>query len=102
MKLVNCVADVPTGPHYVIIEFVKYKTVEVSRDMWRTGKMFEEATIVASNYYVTESYDEWVEHIKGYEGRVFNKGSYVAFKVDALARVKSTLDIKIEIDNGNK
>lgn len=91
MKQVTSPNDVPTGYHYVVMEF---DTVSEYEPPWhkrdKEGTYYNKTVCL---YYVTTDQKEWEKKIISLDER--NK-LYTAFSVDGLAKLEKKVSINIK------
>lgn len=97
MKLVEKVSDVPKTEHYAILVYKQQSVYHEGDERSRThpGHGYPAYTEVftKAEHYVTENEYTWENEVK----RLFlNKDQFVAFKVNQLAEITTTVEIEIK------
>jgi hypothetical protein len=96
MKLVEKVSDVPKTEHYAILVYKQHSVYHEGDERSRThpGHGYPAYTEVFTKveHYVTTDYKNWEDQVKHYAA---NKEQFVAFKVDQLAIITTTVKIEV-------
>jgi hypothetical protein len=98
MKLVEKALDVPKTEHYAILVYKQHSVYHEGDERSRTnpGHGYPAYTEVftKAEHYVTQNYSIWETEVRRLAGK---KEQFVAFKVNQLAEIKTTVSIEVKL-----
>lgn len=95
MKYCHSKSDIPSGPHWAIVEFVKVFIPGDERSRTNPGHGYPASTETYANYVAYDNEDEWKKEVQTLSNRVFSEKNFVAMKV-VPAKITTTINVEVE------